>query len=74
MNETTDQMRLVAVLTTQHAARRPARSGFDTCALATWESWKLTNADETLTIESMPGIHGRGLLRTLLPPVMGSLL
>ncbi len=66
--------RSVPLVTTQHAARRLARSGFETCGLATWESWKLTTADETLTVESMPGIHARGLLRTLLPPVMGSLL
>jgi L-ascorbate metabolism protein UlaG (beta-lactamase superfamily) len=66
--------RSVPLVTTEHAARRLARSGFDTHALGTWDRWQLSNADETLTVESMPGLHARGFLRTMLPPVMGSLL
>ncbi|WP_432936243.1 MBL fold metallo-hydrolase [Kribbella sp. CA-253562] len=66
--------RSVPLVTTEHAARRLARSGFDTHALNTWDTWQLTHADETLTVESMPGIHARGVLQSLLPPVMGSLL
>lgn len=29
---------------------------------------------ETLTVEALPGIHARGAMRSLLPPVMGSLV
>ncbi|MCW2768138.1 MAG: hypothetical protein JWO11_4097, partial [Nocardioides sp.] len=62
------------VVTTPSASRRLRRWGFDAHGLRTWESQTLTRDDETLTIESLPGIHARGMMRALLPPVMGSLL
>lgn len=62
------------VVTTPAAARRLRRWGFDARGLDTWSTETLTRDSETLTIESLPGIHARGLMGALLPPVMGSLL
>ena len=62
------------VITTPEAADRLSDWGFDTTGLATWTSTTLVRGDETLTVEAMPGIHARGPMRRLLPPVMGSLL
>jgi L-ascorbate metabolism protein UlaG (beta-lactamase superfamily) len=62
------------VLTTPRAARRLSRWAFDARGLDTWEQEVLTRGDETLTVEALPGIHARGLMGALLPPVMGSLL
>lgn len=66
--------RVQPVVTTQPAARRLADWGFETFGLRTWESMELTKKDESLTIESLPAIHARGVMGALLPPVMGSLL
>lgn len=62
------------VITTTHAARRLDRWGFDTEGLSTWDSTTLTKGDETLTVESLPAVHARGVMGALLPPVMGSLV
>ncbi len=62
------------VLTTEKAARKLRSWDFDARGLRTWESETLTRDDETLTVESLPGIHARGVMGALLPPVMGSLL
>jgi L-ascorbate metabolism protein UlaG (beta-lactamase superfamily) len=62
------------VLTTPAAARRLTDWGFDAHGLETWSQHTLASGDETLTVESLPGTHGRGVMRALLPPVMGSLL
>jgi L-ascorbate metabolism protein UlaG (beta-lactamase superfamily) len=62
------------VITTPAAARKLERWGFDARGLETWEKDTLTRDEETLTIESLPGIHARGVMGALLPPVMGSLL
>jgi L-ascorbate metabolism protein UlaG (beta-lactamase superfamily) len=62
------------VLTTPAAARRLDDWGFDARGLRTWERETLTRGEETLTVESLPGIHARGVMGALLPPVMGSLL
>jgi L-ascorbate metabolism protein UlaG (beta-lactamase superfamily) len=62
------------ILTTPAAARRLDRWGFDTAGLRSWEQVTLTKGDETLTIEALPGVHARGVMGALLPPVMGSLL
>jgi L-ascorbate metabolism protein UlaG (beta-lactamase superfamily) len=62
------------VLTTPRAARRLRTWGFDARGLDTWQNETLTRGDETLTVESLPGIHARGVMGALLPPVMGSLL
>ena len=64
--------RTAPVVTTPEAAGRLERWGFRTDPLATWETHEQTRGSERLTIQAMPGIHARGMLRALLPPVMGS--
>jgi L-ascorbate metabolism protein UlaG (beta-lactamase superfamily) len=66
--------RSVPLVTTEAAARRLKRYGFQTQGLPTWERSVTTKGEETLTVESVPGIHARGLMRALLPPVMGSIV
>ncbi|WP_110180763.1 MBL fold metallo-hydrolase [Nocardioides solisilvae] len=74
-------VRAQPVLTTTQAARRLRRWDFDARGLETWQSETITkpapvaaDGDETLTVEALPGIHARGAMGALLPPVMGSLL
>jgi L-ascorbate metabolism protein UlaG (beta-lactamase superfamily) len=74
-------VRAQPVLTTARAAERLRTWDFDARGLETWESETMTKpglaagaGDETLTVESLPGIHARGVMGALLPPVMGSLL
>jgi L-ascorbate metabolism protein UlaG (beta-lactamase superfamily) len=62
------------VLTTPPAARKLTDWGFTARGLDTWAEDTLTRGEETLTIHALPGIHARGLLKPVLPPVMGSLL
>jgi L-ascorbate metabolism protein UlaG (beta-lactamase superfamily) len=63
------------VLTTPAAARKLDRWGFSsTTGLRTWESETLDDGEWRLTITAAPGVHGPGLARHLLPPVMGSVL
>jgi L-ascorbate metabolism protein UlaG (beta-lactamase superfamily) len=68
------------VLTTPAAARTLQRWGFAVAGLSTWQEHRLTRPaagdapEETLTVQALPGIHARGVMRALLPPVMGSLL
>jgi L-ascorbate metabolism protein UlaG (beta-lactamase superfamily) len=62
------------VITTPAAADRLDSWGFETRGLDTWQTETLQKDDETLTVEALPGIHARGLMGALLPPVMGSLL
>ncbi|MGN6576620.1 MAG: MBL fold metallo-hydrolase [Nocardioides sp.] len=69
-----DLARTQPVVTTPAAARRLGRWGFDARGLDTWETWTTSRGDETLSVESLPGIHARGLMGALLPPVMGSLI
>ena len=64
----------VPLVTTEAAARRLERYGFQTQGLPTWERSVTTKGEETLTVESVPGIHARGLMGALLPPVMGSIV
>ncbi len=64
----------VPLVTTEAAARRLQRYGFQTQGLPTWERSVTAKGEETLTVESVPGIHARGLMGALLPPVMGSIV
>jgi len=64
----------VPLVTTEQAADRLSKYGFATQGLPVWGTYQQTRGNESLTIESLPGIHARGLLGRLLPPVMGSLL
>lgn len=64
----------VPVITTRHAARRLRRWGFATVALDTWQTHRLHQGQDELTIEAVPAIHAFGFMGTLLPPVMGTVL
>jgi L-ascorbate metabolism protein UlaG (beta-lactamase superfamily) len=66
--------RTVPLVTTEPAADRLRRYGFATHGLPVWSVHEQTRGDETLSVQALPGIHARGILRSLLPPVMGSLL
>ncbi len=65
------------VVTTPHAARRlRTRQGFAAAVgLRTWQQHALTKDGYALTITSAPAEHSTSpVIRTLLPPVMGSVL
>jgi len=62
------------VLTTTHAAPRLRKQGFEGVGLDTWQDHVLERPGEQLRVVSLPGIHARGALRKVLPPVMGTLL
>lgn len=62
------------VLTTPAAARRLDSWGFDTQPLTDWQQLVLGDADESLVVTAVPGIHARGIMGALLPPVMGSVI
>ena len=62
------------VLTTPDAARRLADWGFDTQPLTDWQQHVLGDDGESLTVTAVPGIHARGMMGALLPPVMGSVI
>jgi L-ascorbate metabolism protein UlaG (beta-lactamase superfamily) len=64
----------VPLLTTPSAARRLARWGFPAEPMRTWQRTTLERDGERLDIEALPGVHGYGVMKSLLPPVMGSLL
>jgi len=67
--------RSLPIVTTPQAEHRLRRWGFGAAdGLATWERYELRRGDERLTITSVPGHHGPGLLDRLLPPVMGSII
>jgi L-ascorbate metabolism protein UlaG (beta-lactamase superfamily) len=51
------------------------KAGFSrTFALDTWETFTVAKDDVRLGITAMPGTHAPGLMASLLPPVMGSML
>jgi L-ascorbate metabolism protein UlaG (beta-lactamase superfamily) len=62
------------VLTTTAAADRIEQQGFTAHGLDTWQDHTLRKGEETLRVEALPGIHARGVLGKVLPPVMGSML
>ena len=64
----------VPLLTTPAAARRLSRWGFPAESMRTWQRRTFERDAERLEVEALPGIHGYGVMRGLLPPVMGSLL
>jgi L-ascorbate metabolism protein UlaG (beta-lactamase superfamily) len=66
--------RSVPLVTTEQAADRLKKYGFAAVGLPVWQAHEEVHGNETLTIEALPGIHARGLMGALLPPVMGSLL
>jgi L-ascorbate metabolism protein UlaG (beta-lactamase superfamily) len=66
--------RSAPLLTTPPAARRLARYGFATEPLRDWDRITLERDGERLSVEALPGVHAKGAMKALLPPVMGSLL
>ncbi|UFS70162.1 MBL fold metallo-hydrolase [Geomonas sp. RF6] len=63
------------IVTTVHAARVLGQRGFRrTIGLGTWDEAVLSQGDRWLRVTSMPGRHGPGVVNSLLPPVMGSML
>jgi L-ascorbate metabolism protein UlaG (beta-lactamase superfamily) len=67
--------RSLPILTTPHGAEKLARQGFHAVtALDTWQSTMMEHAGSVLRVTAMPGVHGPGLARHLVPPVMGSVL
>lgn len=67
--------RELPVLTTPAAARRLQEWGFGRAeGLSTWDTSVLTEGDWTLQVTSVPGEHGPGPVKWLLPPVMGTVL
>jgi len=63
------------IITTHHASDALQKKGFRSLyALNTWQSLQVFKGRSGLTITSLPGRHGPGLLNALLPPVMGSML
>jgi L-ascorbate metabolism protein UlaG (beta-lactamase superfamily) len=63
------------VLTTEHAATRLLRRGFQApLPLSTWSQETFTDGDARLTVTAVPARHAPGPMRRVLPPVMGSVL
>ncbi|MGW5050263.1 MBL fold metallo-hydrolase [Actinokineospora sp. NPDC004072] len=63
------------VFTTGHAATRLRRAGFtEAVPMRTWQEQRLDKDGARLRITALPGVHARGPLARLLPPVMGTLL
>jgi L-ascorbate metabolism protein UlaG (beta-lactamase superfamily) len=64
------------IVTTPAAARTLRGWGFgQAVGLETWQSHELRSPDgDVLRVTACPGEHARGLLRAVLPPVMGSVL
>lgn len=66
--------RLPIVTTRQAAAALTGRRFAATMGLDTWERATFRRGESRLTITSLPGRHGPGLVNALLPKVMGSML
>lgn len=67
--------RELPVLTTPAAERRLRDWGFAAAhGMRPWDTTVLTRDHWTLRVTSLPGVHGPGPVRWLMPPVMGTLL
>jgi L-ascorbate metabolism protein UlaG (beta-lactamase superfamily) len=63
------------IVTTPHAAATLRRQHFTApVPLRTWERHAYRRGDFTLTLTALPGTHAPGVLRRLLPPVMGTMV
>lgn len=67
--------RTLPVITTPHASKRLQWRGFPRAiGLHTWSSHLVTHGEYAVRITALPAQHAPGMLKRLLPPVMGSLL
>ena len=63
------------IVTTNHAKAELESKDFrNVIGLETWEKAEFTKGSAKLTIASMPGQHGPGIVDFALPPVMGTVL
>lgn len=63
------------IVTTPHASKRLQWQGFPRATgLHTWGSHVVVKGDRMVRVTAVPGRHGPGPFRHLLPPVMGSVL
>ncbi|WP_127480564.1 MBL fold metallo-hydrolase [Nocardioides pantholopis] len=63
------------VLTTPAAGRKLRSWGFGSArGMTTWETHELVDGDWRLGVTAVPGQHGPGIARHLMPPVMGTVL
>lgn len=63
------------IVSTEHAALALTALGFTrTIALDTWETLPVSKGDARLRVTAMPGKHAPGIMRLMIPPVMGSML
>jgi L-ascorbate metabolism protein UlaG (beta-lactamase superfamily) len=63
------------IVTTKHAKAALTALGFQRAlALETWETLTVTKGSTRMIVTAMPGKHAPGLLRLMIPPVMGSML
>jgi L-ascorbate metabolism protein UlaG (beta-lactamase superfamily) len=65
----------VPILTTEHAAKRLRKRGFDAPEpLAVWSTQTFVENGARLDVTAVPAHHARGLMGRVLPPVNGSVL
>ncbi|MGZ3184076.1 MAG: MBL fold metallo-hydrolase [Telluria sp.] len=63
------------IVTTRQAAEQLGKLGFTRrYGLAPWDTVEVTKGPARLRITALPGMHGKGGVQALLPPVMGSML
>ena len=67
--------RRIPIVSTRHAAAALKGLGFERAiAMETWEPLVISKGSSTMRVTAMPGKHAPGLLRLMIPPVMGSML
>jgi L-ascorbate metabolism protein UlaG (beta-lactamase superfamily) len=63
------------ILSTPAASRKLTQWGFgEAHGMDTWETVALSEGDSSLRVTSVPGVHGPGPVKHLMPPVMGTVL
>ena len=66
--------RAVPIVTTTAAVPKLESWDFTAHGLDTWQRHVLTRGEEELVLESLPGVHGFGVMGKLMPPTMGTLI
>jgi len=63
------------IVTTQHAAQALKKQRFiRTYGLSTWQTFTIYKGNVSVHVTALPARHAPGLLKALLPPVMGTML